>query len=528
MFDGFIMLKSSGIIRASFLKHKPRFFSTEDENMISYDISIVGGGIAGLSTAIRLKQLSQEHNIDLSVCVLEKGSEIGAHILSGNCFESSALERLFPEWRSMDSPPPLTQRVKSESLRYLLNDNYSIEIPHMFLPPDVHNRGNYIISLGQLCKWLAEQAEMLGVDIFPGFSVAEPLYEDNKLIGVKTKDLGIAKDNTKKDIYQPGFKVLSKLTVLAEGARGNITEKVAEKYNLRANCDPQTYGLGVKELWEVPGLKAGHVLHTIGWPTPRKTYGGGFLYTTENQVHLGYITGLDYANPYVNPYEEFQKWKLHKEVRSVIEKGTCINYGARVINEGGFYAIPKLTFPGGLLVGCSAGFVNVMKIKGAHNALRSGIYAAESIVEEFKVKGEDVFESEISTYDKKVKNSDIAEELWRSRNFKAGFEKGTFFGLANGAVVGLLRGHEPYSLRVSHKDSESIERAHNFTKIEYPKHDGKLTFDILDNVARCGTYHDHDQPSHLIIKPDHENLSQVSLKEYAGFEGMIKRTLLSC
>jgi len=357
-----------------------RRFSSDDENTITYDISIVGGGIAGLSTAIKLKQLSQQHNLDLSVCVLEKGSEIGAHILSGNCFEVSSLEKLFPNWRYMDNPPPIHQKVKSESLRYLINDKYSVEVPHFFLPPDVHNKGNYIISLGQLCKWLGEQAESLGVDIYPGFSVDEPLFENEKLIGIKTKDMGIAKDNSQKDTYQPGFKVLSKMTILAEGARGSITEKITQKYNLRANCDPQTYGLGVKELWEVPGLKPGYLLHTVGWPTPRDVYGGGFLYTTENQVHLGYVTGLDYKNPYINPYEELQKWKMHKDVRSIIENGRCINYGARVINEGGYYAIPKLSFPGGLLVGCSAGFVNVMKIKGAHNALRSGVYAAETII----------------------------------------------------------------------------------------------------------------------------------------------------
>lgn len=521
------MLKSVRALRISRFKLLKARFSTEDDNSISYDVSIVGGGIAGLSSAIRLKQLSVEKNIDLSVCVLEKGSEIGAHILSGNCFEISALEKLFPDWRSMDNPPPLQQKVRSESLRYFISNNYSVEIPHIFLPSDVHNKDNYIISLGQFCKWLADQAENLGVDIFPGFSVDKPLYENNKLTGVQTKEMGISKDNSRKETYQPGFKILSKLTILAEGARGNITESVAQKYNLRANSDPQTYGLGIKELWEVPGLKAGHILHTVGWPSPSDVYGGGFLYTTENQVHLGYITGLDYQNPFVNPYEELQKWKTHKEVRSIIENGRCINYGARVINEGGYYAIPKLSFPGGILVGCSAGFVNVMKIKGAHNALRSGVYAAETIMEDLETKGERVFDDAFDNYDKKIKNSDIVSELWRSRNFKAGFEKGRIFGLINGAICGLLKGHEPYSLRIHKQDSQTTERAYKFKQIDYPKHDGKLTFDLLDNIARSGTYHDHDQPSHLKIKPGLEKQSKISLKEYAGFEGGFNREILS-
>ncbi len=510
--------------RRNLFKIIHRKFSTEGE--ISYDVCIVGGGIAGLSTAIKIKQLNKEIN----VVVLEKGSEIGSHIISGNCFEAKSLDKLFPNWETMKNPPPITQKVNKEYCRFMWNKNTSINIPMFLVPKKFKNDDNYIISLAELCAWLGEQAEELKIDIFTGFAIDDFLINENKeILGVKTKELGIDKNGEKTENYQESMFIKAPLTVLAEGARGSLSEKVIDLHKLRDKSAPPTYGIGIKELWEVPEeeFKEGIIEHSVGWPAPRDTYAGGFLYTQKpNYIHMGYTVGLDYKNPYLNPYEEFQQWKTQKSIRKYIKNGSCLKYGARVISAGGYFSLPKLYFPGGILVGCSAGFLNAHKIKGAHNALKSGVIAAETIVGKFQGKLEEGIK--LKEYEDNIKESEINQELYQARNFKGAFKKGLFPGLINAFIDSWTKGRNFFNFKIKKKDSEYIEKAENHQKIDYPKHDGKLTFDLLENLSRSDTYHDHNQKSHLVIKKNQEYKWKESLKDYAGFEGLLIREILSC
>ncbi|EGR27321.1 hypothetical protein IMG5_197890 [Ichthyophthirius multifiliis] len=496
------------------------YFSNHREQM-SYDVLIVGGGPAGLSAAIRLKQLELEYNHPISVCLIEKGSQIGSHILSGNCFEPNALDELLPGWRGMENRPPVNTRVVHDKFMILFDQEKSIEIPNFLLPSTLHNHNNYIISLGELCVWLGEYATNLGVDIFPGTAGAELLYnEKGAVIGVATKDMGISKEGIKKENYTPGIELLAKQTIFSEGCRGSLTEEIAQKFNLRENSDSQIYGIGLKEVWEVPTEKfqSGLVQHTVGWPLDKYTYGGSFLYHKDpNQIHIGYVIGLQYQNPNLNPYEEFQRFKTHKQIREMLKGGTCISYGARAINAGGYFSIPKLSFPGGVLIGCGAGFLNVAKIKGTHNAMKSGMVAGENIYKSIAL--EDCQQGlEIKNYQKDMENSWVYKELYDFRNTKNAFKYGLYPGLAlNGFQCNITKGKEPWNLRNKIKDSEQFKE--NQKPIHYPKKDGVLTFDLLENLTRSGTYHDHDQPSHLKIKKGKEDVAiEKSLKKYGGPE----------
>src|SRR4051812_20688281 len=397
-------------------------------DVMSYDVVIVGAGPAGLSAAIRLKQLAAAAGRELGVCVIEKGSEVGAHILSGAVFEPRALAELFPDWQERGAP--LLTPAVSDSFLYL-TERRSFRLP---TPPQMRNHGNYVISLANLTRWLATQAEALGVEIYPGFAAAELLYgEDGRVVGVATGDMGIGKDGEPTDAYQPGVELRARQTLLAEGARGSLTKKATRRFNLRAGRDPQTYGLGIKELWEIePGKhRPGSVVHTIGWPLDRQTYGGSFLYHLENnQLAIGFVVGLDYANPYLSPFEEFQRFKQHPAIRPLLEGGRRIAYGARALNEGGWQSIPKLTFPGGALIGCAAGFLNVPKIKGSHTAMKSGMLAAEAV---FELLGSEQ-EVEAVRYPALLERSWIAEELKAARNIRPGFRWGLLGGLLNSAL----------------------------------------------------------------------------------------------
>ncbi|KAM3140543.1 hypothetical protein pb186bvf_007355 [Paramecium bursaria] len=469
-----------------------------------YDVLIVGAGPAGLSAAIRLKQIEPK----TTVVVIEKSAAIGGHILSGNCFQPTGLDELFPNWRQMENRPPIDTPVSQDHFHILFDDKRSLQVPHFLYPSSIKNHGNYVISLGDLCVWLGEQAQGLGVDIFTGTAGSHVIFEGDKVVGIGTGDMGIGKDGNPKENYQPGIDLIAKQTIFSEGAKGSLSEKIIHKYRLRQDSQPQQYGIGLKEVWEVdkevhlPGL----VQHTVGWPLGINTYGGSFLYHKgSNQIHLGLVVGLDYKNPYLNPYEEFQRMKTHPIFQKVLSKGQCISYGARSLNEGGYFAIPKLTFPGGLLAGCSAGFLNVMKIKGAHNAIKSGILAAESIIQKKVID----YGEEVSEYESAVQKSWIYDELYRSRNFKGSFKFSLFGGLLYGAFDAFItKGREPWNIKPYIKESQSYKKKYDATHIQYPKHDGVLTFDLLDNLARSGTNHEHDQPIHLKVN-DHKapNLS---------------------
>ena len=479
----------------------------ERESM-EFDVVIVGAGPSGLSTAIRLRQLCAEHGSDLSICIVEKGSEVGAHILSGAVVEPRSLDELFPDWK--DRGAPLHTPAREDRLYYLTRGG-AVRLP---TPPQMHNAGNYIISLGNLCRWLGEQAEALDVSIFPGFPASEVLYhEDGTVKGVATQDMGVGSDGQPKASFEPGVELHAKMTVFAEGCRGHLTKSLFDRFDLRAGVDPQTYGIGIKELWEVDPAKhePGLVVHTLGWPLDRSTYGGSFLYhLEENQVAVGFVVGLDYTNPHLSPFEEFQRFKTHPTIRPAFEGGRRIAYGARAISEGGLQSIPKLTVPGGLLVGDTAGFLNVPKIKGTHTAMKSGIIAAEAI---FDGLSDESSPSEITDYRSRLEQTWLWDELHRVRNLRPSFRWGLWGGLAySGFDTYVLRGKAPWTLH-HHADHAALDKAPQCPRIEYPKPDGEVSFDRNSSVYLSNTNHEEDQPVHLTLKDDSVPIA-VNLAEY--------------
>ncbi|WP_298679077.1 electron transfer flavoprotein-ubiquinone oxidoreductase [uncultured Magnetospirillum sp.] len=463
-----------------------------EREAMEFDVVIVGGGPSGLSASIRLKQINPE----LTVCVLEKGSEVGAHILSGAVFETRALDELIPDWRDRDAP--LHCPAKDDSFLFL-TEKKAIKLP---TPPQMHNHGNYIISLGNLCRWLAGQAEELGVEIYPGFAAAEVLYHDDGSVkGVATGDMGIGKDGQPTANYTPGMELHARQTIFAEGCRGSLTKELWAKYDLRKDCDPQTYGIGIKELWEIDPAKhqQGKIVHTTGWPLDSQTYGGSFLYHLEdNQVVVGFVIGLDYQNPHLSPFDEFQRFKTHPAIRPTFEGGRRIAYGARAISEGGFQSIPNLTFPGGLLVGDTAGFLNVPKIKGSHTAMKSGMVAAEAVAALLA----DGSGNEAHAYPRELKQTWLWSELYKVRNIRPSFHKGFWAGIAYSALdTYLFQGKAPWTFKI-HADHDQLGKAKDFPKIDYPKPDGVVSFDKLSSVFISNTNHEENQPAHLKLKDE--------------------------
>ena len=472
-----------------------------EREFMDYDVVIVGAGPAGLAAAIRLRQLGAQSGHEVSVCVLEKGSEVGAHILSGAVLDPRALNELLPDWA--EGGAPLNTPVSKERFM-MLSAARSFGVPLWALPPEMHNEGNYVVSLGNVCRWMAEQAEALGAEIYPGFPAAEVLSDDRgRVTGVATGEMGIGKDGRKNDSYQPGMELRGKYTFFAEGCRGSLTKALFGRYDLRADCDPQTYGIGLKELWELDPAKhePGLVLHTAGWPMDRRTWGGSFIYHLEdNQAAVGYVVGLDYENPHLSPFEEFQRFKTHPAIGPMLEGGKRVAYGARALNEGGLQSIPRLVFPGGALIGCAAGFLNVPKIKGSHNAMKSGMLAAEAAFE--ALRGGQTGDGLLESYPQAVETSWIHEELHRARNFRPAFAKWGLLGgtLHGGLDLKLLGGKAPWTFHNRHQDHARLRPAAEMPKMDYPKPDGVLTFDRLSSVYLSNTNHEEDQPAHLTLK----------------------------
>jgi len=482
---------------------------SDRENM-EFDVVIVGAGPAGLSCAIRLKQLAAEAGKDITVCVLEKGSEVGAHLLSGAVFEPRALNELIPDWKEKGAP--LTCEAKKDRFLFL-TETKAHKMP---TPPQMKNHGNYIISLGNLGRWLAEQAESLEVEVFPGFAASEVLYDDKgAVIGVATDDMGLDKDGNKTEAFEPGYELHARQTIFAEGCHGSLTKTLINKFDLRKDSDPQTYGLGVKEIWEIDPSKheEGSITHTLGWPMDSETYGGSWIYHMENnQISIGFVVGLDYKNPYLSPYQEMQRFKTHPKIKPLLEGGRRIAYGARALVEGGFQSLPKLTFPGGVLIGDCAGFLNMPKIKGNHTAMKSGMIAAESVFDAI-THAED-WGIECEAYTDNIKKSWLWKELKAVRNIRPGFHKGLWFGLANAAWETISLGMSPWTLK-NHADYAQMKPADQCIKIDYPKPDGVITFDRLTSVSFSNTNHAENQPSHLKLK-DPSIPVDVNLKKYAG------------
>ena len=489
-----------------------------DRESMEYDVVIVGAGPAGLSAAIRLKQRAEADGRELSVCVLEKGSEVGAHILSGAVLDPIALDELLPNWKELDSP--LTVPV-IENHHWVLGAKSKMELPHLAMPAFMNNKGTYTLSLGNFCRWLASQAENLGVEIFPGFAAAEILFDDDGAVkGVATGDLGVARDGTHKPDYQPGMELHGKYTFFAEGARGHLTKELKRQFELERDGDPQVYGLGLKELWDVePGKHvAGRVIHTQGWPLD-DAWGGGFIYhQANNQVAIGFVVALDYKNPWLSPFEEFQRWKQHPEIRALLEGGRRVSYGARAINEGGWQSVPRLVFPGGALIGCSAGFVNVPRIKGSHTAMKSGMLAAEAAYDAIVADRQG---DELASYPEALDKSWIAKELKLVRNAEPAVAKfgGTFGTMIAGADMWMrtLGIGLPFTMKHKHADNTTTWRANMQTPIVYPKPDNVISFDRLSSVFISGVNHEEDQPIHLTLK-DAAVPIEVNLKLYESPE----------
>ena len=466
----------------------------ERESM-EFDVVIVGGGPSGLSAAIRLKQRAEEEGCEINVCLIEKGAEIGAHILSGAVLEPRALNELIPDWAEKGAP--LDTPVKNDKFMYLTKTG-AFRLP---TPPQMNNHGNYIISLGNFCRWLGEQAEAMGVEIYPGFPAVEVLYDDEGCVrGIATGDMGRDKDGAPTDAFEPGMELLGKQTIFAEGCRGHLTKTLFDKYELREGKDPQTYAIGIKELWDIDPAKSepGKVWHSVGWPVSSDVYGGSFLYHLNgNQVAVGYVIGLDYKNPHLSPFDEFQRFKMHPKVKDVFEGGRRVSYGARALNEGGFQSIPKLTFPGGCLVGCTAGFLNVPKIKGTHTSMKSGMLAADAV---FDAIADDAVGVEPVSYGEKIKESWLWTELHRVRNIRPSFSRGLWLGMAYaGLDTYILRGRAPWTFK-HHSDHDQLKPAAEMPKIEYPKPDGVVSFDRNSSVYLSGTNHTDGQPVHLQLK----------------------------
>jgi electron-transferring-flavoprotein dehydrogenase len=487
---------------------------------MQFDVVIVGAGPAGLSAAIRLKQLAAEQAREVSVCVLEKGSTVGAHILSGAVIDPIALNELLPDWKSLGAP---LNTAVSEDRFEILTATHAYPIPGWLLPPLMRNHGNYIVSLGNVCQWLAQRAEALGVEIYPGFAAAEVLYTDTGAVrGVATGDMGVAKDGTHKASYQPGMELHARYTLFAEGCRGSLSQELMARFNLRDGIDPQKYGIGIKELWQVAAERhqPGLVVHTQGWPLDPETGGGSFVYHLEDrQVAVGFVVHLNYRNPHLSPYDEFQRFKTHPSIRSTFEGGKRLSYGARAINEGGLQSIPKLAFPGGALIGCAAGFVNLPRIKGAHNAMKTGMLGAEAA---FSALAENRSHDELAAYPGAVRRSWVYEDLYKVRNVKPGLKWGMWLGTAHGGAHMWLNdlglgAAVPWTLRHDKPDHETLAPAAEMPKIDYPKYDGVLTFDKLSSVFISNTNHDEDQPSHLKLR-DPSIPVAVNLARYDGPE----------
>ena len=473
--------------------------------VMEYDVVIVGGGPSGLATAIKLKQIDS----NLNVCILEKGAEVGAHILSGNIFETKALDELLPNWK--DEGAPIKTKVSKEKFLFL-SKNKSLSWPTWLLPSVQKNHSNYIISLANLCRWLAEQAEKLGIEIFPGFPASEILYkEDGSVKGVVTLDMGLDKDGNKKDTYEQGMELHAKVTVFAEGCRGHLGKNLIKKYHLDQGKDPQQFGIGFKEIWEVSENQhqEGLVMHTVGWPLDNKTYGGSFVYHAEKkQIFIGYVVGLDYQNPHLSPFDEFQRFKTHLAIRKMLEGGKRISFGARALIEGGIQSLPKMYMPGALLIGCDAGTLNLPKIKGSHTAMKSGIIAAETIIEHIKNN------TDLSIYETKFKKSWAFKELYAARNVKPSFRWSLILAIMfTGLDQILFRGRLPFTLKHKHADHETLKPVSQMPKIDYPKPDGKISFDKTSSVYLTGTNHAENQPVHLQLKDSNLPINY-TLKEF--------------
>jgi len=473
----------------------------ERESM-EFDVVIVGAGPAGLSCACRILQMAQAAGKDIQVCVVEKGSQLGAHSLSGAVLDPRALNELFPDWQEKGAPVRVP--VTRDDVFFLLNDKSGIRSPEFMLPPTMRNHGNYIISLGELVRWLGEQAEALGANIFPGFAAAEVLYDENGAVrGVATGDMGITKAGEHGPNYQQGMELLAKYTVFAEGCRGSLGKQLMERFNLREGKDAQHYGIGIKEIWEIDPAKhePGLVVHTALWPMDTRTDGGGFLYHWDkNRVLCGYIIALDYKNPHLYPFKEFQRWKTHPKISQYLEGGKRIAYGARAVNKGGFNSLPKLTFPGGMMVGCEAGFLNPAKIKGNHTAMKTGMLAAEALFE--ALANGDQGQKDLVSYEQKVEQSWVHEELYQSRNWTPSLHKlGTLVGAPFQFLdQNIFRGKLPFTLHAPEPDYAALRPASEYQPIDYPKPDGKISFDLSSSVFLSGTNHEEDQPSHLQLK----------------------------
>lgn len=469
---------------------------TLERESMQYDVVIVGAGPSGLSAAIRLKQLAAKQQREISVCVVDKGSEVGAHIISGAVIDPRSLSELIENWQNKDAP--LSCAVKQDSLLFL-TEKKAYRLP---TPASFNNQGNYIISLGVFCRWLAQQAEELGVEIYPGFAATEILYHaDGSVRGIATGDMGVQRDGTPGDQYQQGMALLAQQTIFAEGCRGSLTKVLMQQFNLRRDCQHQTYGIGIKELWEIAPEKSkpGTVIHTIGWPLDQKTYGGSFLYhLNDNKVAVGFVIGLDYQNPYLSPYAEMQRYKTHPAIRATLEGGKRIAYGARALSEGGLQSLPKLTFPGGVLVGDTAGFLNVPRIKGIHAAMKSGMLAAEALAEVLSEEASESSNAEAVNYTSLFRNSWLFSELNKVRNVRPAFKWGLLGGLIYGALEEyVFKGKAPWTLRHQRADYASLRPAQDCQKIDYPKPDGKLTFDRMSSVFLAGISHAENQPVHL-------------------------------